>query len=349
MAKEHTKVLDPSRIKEVKPWRLPYWTDKPVWESERPDSNIRQRSRIKIIHPEAKSELNEKQLSEKDLSEKELDESNQQELNELPQLPTAEELENIRREAYNAGLEQGLIEGRQQGHQEGFAAGQQEGQTQGLEAGTNEGYQAGFSQGESVALAQAQERTDAVVQQLQQLISNLHSHINERDQQIPQVLTQLVVDLCQQVVGQELQQGSANIQQFVQQALAKLPEGEEHVRIFVSSSDAEHLAQSLQASGSELNYQVDATLNAGECRVESEHSLTYYSVSAHMQQLLEEVQQQMLASVAEPIAEPEQIIEPEPTTEPDDIETSGIESNHAETAPVEPTVATDEASDHEAE
>lgn len=293
MSRTQPYVIPKEKIKEVKSWRLPYWTDKPVWESERVNENIRQRSRVKIFLPE-------KPVAAPVVEEKSVVVS--EDIHTLPNLPTAEELETIRREAYNEGLEQGLVEGRQQGHQEGFAQGRQEGQEEGLEAGTNEGYQAGFSQGEEAGQAKAQADVNMVVMRLERIFDNLNSHISERDQQLPQVLSQLVVDLCQQIVEQELKQGAENIEQLVQQALAQLPEGEQHIKIFVGPDDAKHLQASMEATGAKLNYQVDKQLPAGSCRVESAHSLVEYSVTERMQQLLQEVQQQMLEVIpSEPL------------------------------------------------
>lgn len=291
MSKANPAVFDPKQIKEVKPWRLPYWTDKPVWESQRAVENIHQGRRVKVIDSAQRTpapaiiEAPEQQASAVE------------ELTELPQLPTAEELETIRREAYNEGLEQGRVEGRQQGYKEGFAAGHEEGQAQGVAAGTEEGYQVGLQQGEAAGAAQAQSRIDHSVAQLSLLLQNLNQHIAQRDQQLPQVLVNLVEQVCQRVVGQELQQGAAAILHFIEHALAQLPDGEAQVKVFISQDDAAHLQASLEANGQSLNYQIDSQLNAGECRLESEHSLVEYSAPEHLQQLLTEVQQQMLEAL----------------------------------------------------
>ena len=73
-----------------------------------------------------------------------------------------------------------------------------------------------------------------------------------------------------------------------------MPSGEKNIRVFVSPDDARHLQTSLEVCGDELHYSVDDKLAAGQCRVESEHSLIEYSTADHMQQLLERVQQQLL-------------------------------------------------------
>lgn len=315
MKRTHSNVIPHGQARDVKPWRLPFWTEKPIWSSDRIDENIHRRSRVKVIEPDAPvaaAATAAKPASESpELTVNQEAPLQEVPLEEKPVLPSVEELETIRRQAYSEGLEQGIIEGRQQGHKEGYDAGYQEGQNQGLEAGTNEGYQAGFSQGESAGKNAAQTDIDAVVQHLQQVVANLESTISERDQQLPQVLVAMVQGICQQVVGSQLASGAVNIHDFVQQALQKIPEGEQHIKVFVSPNDAKHLAASLDASGAQLNYQIDDTLTAGNCRVESEHSLAEYSVTEHLAQVLAELEQQMLdaAKANTSSAEPEDPID----------------------------------------
>ena len=98
----------------AKPWRLPFWTEPPAYVVEREKSEA----------AEAEAEENLKAEAE---------------AGERHHYPTAEEVELIRREAYNAGLEQGLVEGRQQGVNQGL----EEGRAEGLEKGHAEGFVTG--------------------------------------------------------------------------------------------------------------------------------------------------------------------------------------------------------------
>ena len=72
---------------EARPWRLPFWTEPPVHAVER-----------------------EPEVDDPDGDAESHTDSN----DSHPDFPTAEELEAIRREAYNAGLEQGLVEERRE-------------------------------------------------------------------------------------------------------------------------------------------------------------------------------------------------------------------------------------------
>lgn len=288
-------VMELKAGEKVKPWRLPYWTDKAVWESERFDDNIRLRSRVKIINPSDERHHPAEEAVDNPLPEEEA--AAIEDVEALP-LPTAEELENIRRDAYTAGLEQGQIEGRQQGYKESYDIGLQEGRQEGTQQGHSEGYNTGFKSGEESGKLQSQAAIDQATSQLNQLAEQLQSHIDERDQQLPQVLANIVAGVCHQVVGEELKQGAENILAIVQKTLDALPEGEEKRRIYISAEDAPHLQQGLANTGLEMQYQIDETLTAGSCRVEGEHALAEFSSQEHLDTLLTDVMQQLQSSGA---------------------------------------------------
>lgn len=238
---------------EARPWRLPFWTEPPVHTVER--------------EPDPDAEKVDAESADD---------------NSPPNFPTAEELEAIRREAYNAGLEQGLVEGRQQGHKDGydagFAEGQADGQAQGFDAGKKEGSTAGFQEGKALG---SQEVTDEA-QRLRQINATLTAALKERDAELPEVMLMLLTRLAEQVLEHELNSGADSIAQFVDKAIAALPSGETLAKVYVSEADSELLASHSVAN----KLLVDKTLNAGECRVESENTLVEYSVSESLQQTI---------------------------------------------------------------
>lgn len=238
---------------EARPWRLPFWTEPPVHTVER--------------EPDPDAEKVDAESADD---------------NSPPNFPTAEELEAIRREAYNAGLEQGLVEGRQQGHKDGydagFAEGQADGQAKGFDAGKKEGSTAGFQEGKALG---SQEVTDEA-QRLRQINATLTAALKERDAELPEVMLMLLTRLAEQVLEHELNSGADSIAQFVDKAIAALPSGETLAKVYVSEADSELLASHSVAN----KLLVDKTLNAGECRVESENTLVEYSVSESLQQTI---------------------------------------------------------------
>ena len=253
----HYHPLHEDEVKEdVKPWRLPFWTEKPAW-------------------------LIEKEQQEKQQTQQQANEEAQSELT----LPTAEELENIRRDAYNAGLEQGLVEGRQQGEKQGYELGLQQGLDEGRAKGEQEGRQQGFQAGEAQGLQQGQQQIDQQCQQLAQVTRVLQAGVIERDQQLPEVLTGLVSQLCQQVLQHELTVSQSAINRYLHQALQQLPGGESDIQVYLSSNDITHVDKS--AFASDLHFHTDPALQPGECRVETRHTLIDYSAPQALTQLLE--------------------------------------------------------------
>ncbi|GAA6146530.1 FliH/SctL family protein [Thalassolituus maritimus] len=240
---------------EARPWRLPFWTEPPVHAVER--------------------EKEESAETDNDAEEAETDAAK-------PDYPTADELETIRREAYNDGLEQGRIEGRQQGHKEGyeagFAEGREAGHQEGFSSGQKEGATAGFQEGKAQGSQEAAEEA----QRLRQLVATLQGSLRERDAQLPEVMVMLLTRLAEQVLEQELNTGADNITRYVDAAIDALPDGEILAKVYVSPADADLLT----AHKAARMIETDNALNAGECRIESENSLVEYSVSDSLQQHL---------------------------------------------------------------
>ncbi len=324
---EHHQPISAEDARDVKPWRLPYWTEPPAWEAEKAEQEAAQQAA-------ARQAVTDEQ-------------------GEPLAFPTAEELETIRREAYNDGLEQGLVEGRQQGHKEGFEAGRKEGYDAAFAEGRQAGYDEGLQQGNEAGRLKAQADTNLVVTRLQRIAATLHSHLEQRDQQLPEVLAALVAGICSRVLGEELRDGAVNILQFVQRALAELPGGEKDIRVVIGPDDARHLQNSLELTGTEMHYRVDDKLPAGSCRVETEHSLVEYSSQDYLQQLLDNVLTQMMQqSVTFPdAAEQAQWEEPLTALSPAEPVATGpaIAEPEAEELPVERPVVEEQPEESVAE
>lgn len=285
----------------AKPWNLPFWTQSPDWQAE-----------------------NESDSSSSDSTSDEVDAITP---------PSAEELENIRRQAYNDGLEQGLIEGRQKGQQEGHQQGLQQGLEEGREQGKTQGYEQGKTEGEQVGVESAIADMAPIAERLNQLVSQLHTTILEHDAQLPNTITLLVMSACEQVLKHELKTGTPSIHKFVQFALAKLPEGSENLEAQVSKEDYEYLQQALQDSGQTLKVTVNPDLAPGVCKVKSSQSLVDYSVHEHLQQILTPLAKQLLKAVDEPDAPgAEQIVLHDSPSE--HAETHSVESDESHMPPL---------------
>ena len=301
-----------------RPWRLPFWTETPVHSVEREEHETND------AEPYGDGSDGDEGIA----------------------FPTAEELEAIRREAYNAGLEQGLIEGRQQGHREGLELGrnegQQEGREQGYQVGHQEGVQAGFHEGKALGATEA----DNEAQQLRQTVRALQASLKERDQHIPDAITALLAHMLDAVLQHELKSGAAAISHYVDQAMALLPDGETLAKIWVSPSD--HAL--LDARHLNLPIHVDSALEAGQCRVESEHSLVEYAVSEHAQQALMSMAEAILVGADGFTEDPEwQAGPPEPEPEPEPQEASETPLDLMDLSPKDDAHVDLETSDEHAE
>ena len=267
----HFHPIAKDEVKEdVKPWRLPFWTEKPAW-------------------------LVEKEQQE----QQELQAQQQQPEDETFPMPTAEDLENIRRDAYNAGLEQGLVEGRQQGEKQGYEQGLQQGLNEGRQQGEQEGRQQGFASGEAQGLEQGQQQITQACEQLQRINQHLRANVVERDQQLPQVVCEIIRNLSAQVLQHELSLGHVAMEQFIHDALTELPGGRQSVRVYLNATDISHLDRS-GFDSEKMHFHSDPSLVAGDCRIETEQTLIEYSVSERLQQQLESFIPQLLAEADNP-------------------------------------------------
>ncbi|MDF1764693.1 MAG: FliH/SctL family protein, partial [Oleibacter sp.] len=137
---------------------------------------------------------------------------------------------------------------------------------------------------------------DAEVTRLQQIIDNLNSVIEQRDQALPEVLTGLVVGVCEQVVAHELRTGAESINQFVHAAIKAMPEGEKAQRIWLSQADMALFQSTLSNELTNMPVAVADDLTAGECRVESVHSLAEFSARDHLNTLLNDLAMTLLST-----------------------------------------------------
>ncbi|MCY7294431.1 flagellar assembly protein FliH [Alteromonas sp. a30] len=139
--------------------------------------------------------------------------------------PTLEEIEAIRQNAYEEGLEQGTQEGLEKGYQEGFEKGQAEGHEQGVQAGQEQGLQAG----------------EAIIQEQvgvwQELMQKLHTPVESVQQELQKELVALSVGLARAVIKQEVKTNPDVIFQALAEGLKVLPIGEKSYQIRMNPED----------------------------------------------------------------------------------------------------------------
>lgn len=145
--------------------------------------------------------------------------------------PTAEEIEAIRKAAYEEGFLQGLDEGQLKGYEEGLEKGTEEGQKKGYEQGLNEGLQEG---------------RDIIQQQLeswQSLNASLQEPLSLVETELEKEVTQLAVALARSVIRTEVQLNENIIFEALKSGLKVLPIRENGYQINLHPDDLKLLKQ----------------------------------------------------------------------------------------------------------
>lgn len=297
-------------VTDPKSWHLPYWVE--------PDHLVQQEEEEVLVEEE---EIEVEPL-------------------------TAEQLEQIRQAAYNEGLEQGLVEGRQKGEKLGFDQGHKEGFDEGKKAGQAEGQIEGKEQGEARAIQEGKARTDQKVNELQAVMQALIQPIDDQISHVETLLPKMVMQLAQQVVGAELNQGSEHIVRLCHQAVDALPVGAKNIQVYVSESDLPFVEAAIEQQGLDYQATLDSTMLPGGCRVESHESVVDFTLSARWEMLLKQYEDQFkLADLKTDIDPslgefPEEVEEKSSVAE-HPVQNEGIQNTHTQAPDVSEISNTD--------
>lgn len=206
---------------------------------------------------------------------------------------TLEELESIRQEAYN----------------EGFATGERE----------------GFHSTQLKVRQEAEVALNARLANLEQLMSHLFEPIAEQDTQIEKALIELVGHITRQVIQRELITDSSLIGRVLRDALKLLPMGAQNVRIFINPQDFAQVKALRERHEETWRIVEDDALQAGGCRVETEHSRIDATIETRISQALAKMFDQLH----------EQALHPAPADLSLDLGAAAVEKTTVEKATVE--------------
>lgn len=192
---------------------------------------------------------------------------------------TAADLEEIRRSAY----EEGLNEGRAAGHAEGLEAGHAEG----LEAGKAEGLEAGLQQG----LEQGQAQISEHVAHLTALIDKLATPLQQLDNEVESQVVNLVGSLTRELIRVEVQTNPQVILNTIREVIGALPIAGRHTTLSLHPDD---LALVKEAYGEDnladrqWTLQAEPALNRGDLQVQSGDSSVDYFIDDRIRHLLQQ-------------------------------------------------------------
>lgn len=200
-----------------------------------------------------------------------------------PHTPLEEELiADIRAGRYAGGLsarelESIVREAVREGYRDGFE--------EGLEKGRREGSERGIEEG----LAAGKDVIDDAAGRLSSLIAGLEAPLASQQADLERALLELVLRISRAVVRRELALQPEGISAVVAEAVASLPAGAEHVRVFLCEKDIDVLRASAEGAARDWELSLDDSLRPGDCRVESGASLVSYTVSERFRVLVEQL------------------------------------------------------------
>lgn len=183
------------------------------------------------------------------------------------QLPSAEELEQIRKsvelEAYREGFEKGEAHGRESGYQQAYQETKQD--------------------------------IESHLGKLEAISEALKKPLDDQDQTIEKILLDSVVTIAKAVVGRELTNQPEQILGVVKQAVAALPYGETATKIYVNPSDLSFI-ESHAKQHPHWQLLADEQITAGGCKVVTADSSVDATVEARLQAVVDQFLNKQLAS-----------------------------------------------------
>ncbi|MEW8235022.1 MAG: flagellar assembly protein FliH [Candidatus Thiodiazotropha endolucinida] len=156
--------------------------------------------------------------------------------------PTAGELEQLQKQAYEEGFEKGKQEGFEFGHKEG--------------------------------LAQAKRDIQHYTAHLNKLLSHFEQPLRDLDDQVEKELLSLVIAIVKQLLRREVKSDPNLIVGVVREALSVLPVSSNNVRLLLHPEDAVLIREVYALGDNEVGWSLieDPVINRGGCKVVTDTS-----------------------------------------------------------------------------
>lgn len=197
---------------------------------------------------------------------------------EVPQSLTEEEIELIKRAAYQEGLEQGKAEG----YQEGFELGKQGG----FEAGYQEGLQAGQHEG----LEAGQQTIAEQVQSFVTLADQFSQPLQLMNAQVERQLVDMVLTLVKQVVHVEVQINPQVILDTIKESVEALPIASHSIHLKLHPEDYALVKQTYGEAELEdrpWTLSSEPALSRGDVLIEAGESSVNYRMEERIRSVLQ--------------------------------------------------------------
>lgn len=163
-----------------------------------------------------------------------------------------------------------------------------------LEKIRQQAYDEGYAQGHEVGYASGAQQMHTEIGQVQALMRNLDSALNQVDIQLAQSLLDLSLEVARKMVGKTLEVRPEVILDIVNEAIGTLPHFNQHAHLVLHPEDAElvrkHMGDQLSHSGWKLLG--DTRIERGGCRVETAHTKVDATVEARWKRVVESIGQE---------------------------------------------------------
>ena len=228
---------------------------------------------------------------------------------------TVEELEQIRKDAFEEGKTQGYEEGKKQGYDDGYNEGNTKGHQEGLEQGRQEGYQEGlaqgnedgFLQGHNEGVESGQKVVLEQVERFRYLADALANPLRQVDKDVTDEIAYIISRLVKVITKKEIVKNADFLVKSIEKAISILPNAKKGATIYLNPDD---LSVVQAALGSEYmqqqHYQLveDPALEVGDVKVSNEESLIDWRIDDRIDALLNDFLTSVYPCVQKALKEP---------------------------------------------
>ncbi len=143
-----------------------------------------------------------------------------------------------------------------------------------VEAIKRQAYEEGLEKGRQEGMAQAQKTLDDFKVQFATLMNSFTHPIDQLNEVVETELVDLSVAVARQIVRRELKTDPAQVIGVVKEAISVLPSGVQHIKVFLNPADAQLVTDAMLSNVDEQKWQVveDPVMERGGCRIETESS-----------------------------------------------------------------------------
>lgn len=188
-----------------------------------------------------------------------------------PRPPTADDIEKIRKQAYDAGFEEGRKAGFDKGHNEGLVSGKDDGFKQGLAEGLEEG----------------QSQISDHVARLERLLSELLAPIEKQQNLIEEAMLNVSMAVARTVIHKELSLDASSIQMAIKSILDDLPKVDKGFSLIIHPDDEPHVRPVIEKYDAAITLKLDPSITPGGCFFNSSTQLIDYTIEKRFQKTVQ--------------------------------------------------------------